>query len=583
VQPKHSRVHLNSIPVRRVPQTRSLLCGIAGAVPHCAETADPTTTLHGATKRILAKLPSGEPQLLAELEAFVYQFVRSNFEPLSSGSVTVQQWSENTNMPRWRMDDIMAAYYKDYFAYKGELDRDVACLNKTGRASKRLRPIVRVGTFAKKEFYPVIKPSRNINARPNAYKAIVGPFYAAMEQLVYALPWFIKHVPVRQRAGYIMEHVVQDGAHHACSDYRSFECAFTRAVQKSCEFVLYEYMMQNQEPEYIEWMRVQYAETHIEGKGYWMTMDPCRMSGEMCTSLGNGFTNLMVMMFVAQQVGATGLKGVVEGDDGLFSYYGPVIDRTVFARLGFDIDIVPCVPNEASFCGNIFATDTGAVITDPYYTMATAGWSFSAVGQSWKTVALLTYAKGMSMMFGYPGCPILPQLGARMMRTALEAGQCSKQQMTDTVDKFMNNSRLVNSYELERYNLNKGDTSVIAVSHSTRVLFEKMYYISIPDQLRIESALSADNGWYDDATLMQLWLDDPIHSGWVDNWGRLQYVYDFGTGVKTPVHTSKRICLTATIDDLSPSNFDRAYAVDFSMCEGYLPTGDFPGAPVIVP
>ena len=78
-----------------------------------------------------------------------------------------------------------------------------------------------------------------------------------------------------------------------------------------------------------------------------------RMSGDICTSLGNGFSNLVMNLFVASKCGAS-IKGFVEGDDGIFSW-DVMPDETYFTRMGFNIKL-ECYeqPSLASFCGRVF-------------------------------------------------------------------------------------------------------------------------------------------------------------------------------------------------------------------------------------
>jgi len=50
-------------------------------------------------------------------------------------------------------------------------------------------------------------------------------------------------------------------------------------------------------------------------------VEATRMSGEMNTSLGNGFSNLMFMLYACHVQGIAA-EGIVEGDDGVFALEG---------------------------------------------------------------------------------------------------------------------------------------------------------------------------------------------------------------------------------------------------------------------
>lgn len=80
------------------------------------------------------------------------------------------------------------------------------------------------------------------------------------------------------------------------------------------------------------------------------------MSGDMCTSLGNGFSNKMKAEFLAYKAGGT-IDGFVEGDDGLF-VTNFELRSSDYEKLGFTIKIEEIAdPCEASFCGMIFGED----------------------------------------------------------------------------------------------------------------------------------------------------------------------------------------------------------------------------------
>ena len=91
-----------------------------------------------------------------------------------------------------------------------------------------------------------------------------------------------------------------------------------------------------------------------------------RMSGEMNTSLGNGFSNLMFMAFVCEKLGLN-CNGVVEGDDGLFAFNGNTPSASDFTKYGFNIKLdVHSEISTASFCGNVFDPEDRQIMTCPY-------------------------------------------------------------------------------------------------------------------------------------------------------------------------------------------------------------------------
>jgi len=139
------------------------------------------------------------------------------------------------------------------------------------------------------------------------------------------------------------------------------------------------------------------------------------MSGEMSTSLGNGFTNVNVARFIASQAGGD-LTIVVEGDDAVFACTKP-IDESKFSSLGFKIKIIKVDSiYETSFCGLMMAKDLTA-IKDPRKVILNFGWSHSMLMNGGTRVRKeLLRAKGMSLLCELPSCPILGLLALRVLQ-----------------------------------------------------------------------------------------------------------------------------------------------------------------------
>lgn len=146
---------------------------------------------------------------------------------------------------------------------------------------------------------------------------------------------------------------------------------------------------------------------------------PCaRMSGEMCTSLGNGFSNLMFANFLATEKGCTNLRIVVEGDDGLMKYAGPRLSVEDFASLGLTIKLEQHADiRKASFCGIIFDDEELINIDDPREVLASFGWgSAQYLRSSRRKKSRLMRCKALSLAHQYPGCPIISELAEYGLR-----------------------------------------------------------------------------------------------------------------------------------------------------------------------
>ncbi len=84
------------------------------------------------------------------------------------------------------------------------------------------------------------------------------------------------------------------------------------------------------------------------------------MSGEMNTSLGNGFSNLMFMLYACEIQGIE-CDGIVEGDDGAFALSlkpGQKFDESIFAEMGLTIKLEKHTDlMSMSFCGILCAEE----------------------------------------------------------------------------------------------------------------------------------------------------------------------------------------------------------------------------------
>jgi len=237
--------------------------------------------------------------------------------------------------------------------------------------------------------------------------------------VVYGNKHFIKHVPVRDRAQLLVERL-KGGERTLSSDYSSYEKHFD--VQTfQIEFELYEYMIQNL-PQ-ASWL-MRYIRAVMVGinkcKYTNVTIDvpSGRMSGEMNTSLGNGFVNLMLFLFNNERLGNKYFDCLVEGDDLIAVYSGIELNKDHYLELGYTIEIKsPSRPSLASFCGLICDEEEQVSITDPTKLMLTIGWtSVRYLSAPEKTLMQLLRAKGYSTLYQYPGVPIIQSLALMILR-----------------------------------------------------------------------------------------------------------------------------------------------------------------------
>jgi len=126
----------------------------------------------------------------------------------------------------------------------------------------------------------------------------------------------------------------------------------------------------------------------------------------------------MKFLFAMEEFGCSDFDCVIEGDDCLAIYKGVCIPNMFYTRLGFTIKLEyfrTC--NYASFCGQIFDFESLIVIADPIKIIMNIGWSDGRYSNaSEKKLKGLLRSKGFSLVYGYPGAPIIQSLGLCLLR-----------------------------------------------------------------------------------------------------------------------------------------------------------------------
>jgi len=300
---------------------------------------------------------------------------------------------------------------------------------------------------------------------------------------VFKLPWFIKKIPVNERPKYIYDRLYRCGAKYYATDYSSFEALFTNDIMSAVEFQLYEYMTQNL-PNSDSFMKdvreVLGGENVCKFKHYTLKVPATRMSGEMCTSLGNGFSNLMFVAFLCHERGIS-WEGFVEGDDGLFRFDGEGPKTEDFKKLGLTIKMEEHLSLEsASFCGNVFDCEDLVVVTDPREVLASVGWTSSQYVKANKSTLLtLLRAKAWSYGYQYQACPVVSAMARAYLRLT----------RSFSLDKVLERRGFLSLWERDQLR-DAMDAGRPALNrpppYRTRVLVENLYGISIDTQLAYE-------------------------------------------------------------------------------------------------
>lgn len=433
---------------RRKMFRRLAHCAVPGYAPLCMDSNDPDTVECGFRQRLLRHVPEPKEGMLAKFRDFVRDFLVKNVPVV--GEIDFEDWLASTS------------YNEERKNWLRKVNSDLLGSRPTRRQCQH------ISSFVKSEFYITWKHCRMINSRSDAFKCWSGPRFKAIENAVYQLPQFIKHTPVPERPAKIAA-LRASGRRYFQTDFTAYESHFTPELLQVCECELYRHCLANDnEADFLCSVIAGKNKMHTR-TGLYAKIKGRRMSGDMCTSLGNGFTNLMLALFVVYLKGGH-IDGFVEGDDGLFCSDVEITAQD-YEDLGFTIKIEEVEdPCEASFCGMIFS-DSGEIIRDPRRFMMGFGWTQSFIGAGPRIMDELLRAKALSTVYETPQCPIVGAIA----RYALSKTK-------GAVPRFIDDGYHVprDVQHIPKY----------CPSTDTRLLFEREFGISIATQIEAEECAS---------------------------------------------------------------------------------------------
>lgn len=333
-----------------------------------------------------------------------------------------------------------------------------------------LKACRRVASFGKLESYYEFKELRWINSRIDAFKVFSGRFFKAIEDVLYLNPWFIKHVPVPERPS-LIKALYEDGLFFYENDFKAFESHFRKEFMEACECRLYTHCLQKYPLEAAFINKVITGKNNLRTRaGINVSVEARRMSGDMCTSLGNGFSNLMIVLYLVDKMHGQ-VKGFVEGDDGLFASTVPLTTED-YASLGFTVEIHQIShPCKGHFCGNT-CTEDGTVIKDPRRVFQNFGWTHSYLGAGNHIMDQLLRFKALSLVYELPQCPIVGVLA----RTALN--------LTEGLE-ARSDGDVWHSHPSDFI----GPTGPFNPTEASRALVEELFHITRETQLLAEAAI----------------------------------------------------------------------------------------------
>jgi hypothetical protein len=370
----------------------------------------------------------------------------------------------------------------------------------------------RVNNFIKDEPYAEYKHGRMINSRSDSFKVAVGPIFSQISKCVFGMKYkgldfgpLIKYVPVADRPVVLRNLLTDWMESYQVTDYSSFEAHFTEELMETCEFQLYKHCTKNWKhgPEFMALLRESMAKTNVlRNRWFRILLDATRMSGEMNTSLGNGFSNLMFTLFASNQThvanGYTGsmeawienysdyMRGVFEGDDGLAVFHPDAKPVTAtFTNMGLIIKLQDFEEiGLASFCGNLFDPVDLVQITNPLEVLCNIGWSNKKyVSSQQKTRDAILRCKANSYLHQYPGCPIVQSLATYILRVT--------DHDMDRETRFMQNSGVWKEARYRQAYAALSENAPKAIPRRTRLLTERLFGVTVDQQVAMEKYLDS--------------------------------------------------------------------------------------------
>lgn len=448
-------------------------CGLKYAAPPKIDPADTHTVATGAVYRFARQFKYEYDR--ADFTEFVMDWLSKNVEPLDIETDTSHAtWIAGTPYTIARKEELIRKHEKFGRKLSDKIPQDCCKLK----------------SFSKDESYvPDFKHARTINSREDEYKNMVGPHYQRISEKLFKLHWFIKKIPINERPAYIIDLIQRNGAYYICTDYTSFEAHFDSTLMEDCELLLAEYMTKKlpDGADFMRWARVKTQMNKLAFKNFSVEIKAKRMSGEMDTSLSNGFSNLMFMLYFFKKRNISNPAGVVEGDDGLFVVDKP-IDSQFFVDFGLNVKMeLVSELNHASFCGMVFDLDEKTNVTNPIHELISFGWSSAKYARSKDGIKkCLLRSKALSLAYQYPACPIL---------TALAAKICEFTAGYDSLALLEKRGDFTCQYEKaiirEAHAFFEKHKLLEEPGPNTRILIETLYGVSMFDQLEIENYIKS--------------------------------------------------------------------------------------------
>lgn len=438
---------------------------------------DAYSTIAGAATRLALLKPPFDCSLEASLTKFVHDWCDYYVRPLPFDTdLTVESWLPKTAYSALRQAQLLATHYAER--------------PKRWRACK---------SFIKDEFYVEPKTPRTINSRSDWFKTMVGPIFHAIGEAVFSLPCFIKHVPIEERVNHIIEVISMLGAEIDETDFSSFEAHFKKFILSLIPHAVYRRYLINLLSRMCVKLFLEFMEDVIEGpqKLYFakviIDLVEAEMSGEMSTSLTNSITNLILYCWLLSRKYGRNVwenKGIFEGDDGINARRPEHrLSSDDFKQVGFECKMKTSTDiSGTDFCSLIFDEMERIPVTDVVKVYIKFGWGTGQFicGNTMKCLELLR-AKSFSILYQYPGCPVLYELARYGLRVTkwISMERFFKRAHGNRRDMEMFQRAYAKRFELEKLQF--------VECPRTRELISRRFGLSVAEQLAAESYLRGLN------------------------------------------------------------------------------------------
>ncbi len=496
-----------------------------GALPPRYQQSDYISMAYGTLHRMGGQLPA-PIQYYVDIMGVYADLHIKHFYPVVPGAedhLTIEEFINSCNWPRRQKTRVLQMWYEFHY-----LDPDAA--------------VKRIAGFMKGEWYPNnSKPPRGIQDCEDMDKCVIGAASKAEADVTYLNPCFVKHVPVDQRADYIVRHLDLDGV---CleTDYVSMEACHRLWIAVQFKLRKKLHMLWNHPLRLLivaMWRYCCTLENIIEFMNVSLWVLGELMSGRWITSMENGDTNLFILDFTVAVVNgwqpgapySVNFKANLEGDDGIAQLRAGLVEpaEADFARIcGVTIKLIRRPdPLSSSFCGVLQSQFERINVVDPLKYLAT----FGMVEGQWMTTTdkkkdMLTFSKAFSLALQFNGCPVVSSFARAGLRDLTHIDQRWVRNMVKSSSRF-------DSYKREQLLaiLRRSMPAEVFPGPATRQIVEERFGVSVTVQRLIEEEFKNVR----DVRMYSLPLIlDIVHPDWRENFVRYYTTLPFASDPSPP-------------------------------------------------